>query len=274
MAWLPFAQYVGNLETALLRFIIAKVQCSSEPAVGVIRFGANRFRGVTMPTQPPLNGGCFEKTQEPSSGAELSVRIWGLAANGRAFAQTASLKNLAPSSALIGALLQEIAMNEVIGLQFKDVKTRVQIVWVDNRDAKNRTAEIRVAQNQACPWQNELLQADQSQSHLNRREFDRHAMSFPVEIKRNGSHAPMRLSAHDVSGSGCYLQTMSPSPAGSQLELTFWIDSEAVNCAGQVRTCDSGFGMGIEFVGLAAPIKQRLQSWLDANRRTHAGSRK
>ena len=226
-----------------------------------------------MSTQPPRNGGCIENAQEPTSGTELSVRVWGLAANGRAFAQSASLKNLTPNSALIAGLLQEIAMNEVIGLQFKDIKTRVQIVWVDNRDPKNRSAEVRPAPNQACPWQSELAEASNSTSHTNRREFDRHLMNFPVEIKRNGSHAPIHLSANDVSGSGCYLPTMSPSPAGSRLDLNFWIDSEVVNCVGLVRTCDAGFGMGVEFVGLAAPVKQRLQTWLDANRKPQAAKR-
>ncbi len=223
-----------------------------------------------MSTQPPRNGGCIEKAQDSSAGTELTVRVWGLAANGRAFAQKASLKNLTPNSALLGGLLQEIAMNEVIGFQFKDIKTRVQVVWADNRDTKNRSAEVRPAPNQACPWQSELAQVDPSNSHLNRREFDRHLTTFPVEIKRNGSHAPIRLSANDVSGSGCYLQTMSPSPAGTQLNLTFWIALEAINCDGLVRTCDVGFGMGIEFIGLAGPVKQRLQAWLDANRRTSA----
>jgi hypothetical protein len=227
-----------------------------------------------MSTQPPRSGGCIENVQGSKAETELSVRVWGLAANGRAFAQSASLKNLTPNSALIGGLSQEIAMNEVIGLQFKDVKTRVQVVWVDNRDPKNRSAEVRPAPNQACPWQSEIVQVDQSSSHLNRREFDRHLMTFPVEIKRNGSHAPIRLSANDVSGSGCYLQTMSPSAAGSQLNLTFWIESEAVNCEALVRTCDVGFGMGIEFVGLAAPVKQRLQAWLDAHRRSTAAGKR
>jgi len=226
-----------------------------------------------MSTQPPRNGGCIENAQERSTGTELTVRVWGLAANGRAFAQSASLKNLTSNSALIAGLSQEIAMNEVIGLQFKDIKTRVQIVWVDNRDPKNRSAEVRPAPNQACPWQSELAEANNSSSHTNRREFDRHLTTFPVEIKRNGSHAPIRLSANDVSGSGCYLQTMSPSPAGSKLDLNFWIDSEVVTCVGLVRTCDAGFGMGIEFVGLAGPVKQRLQTWLDANRKPQTSKR-
>jgi hypothetical protein len=219
-----------------------------------------------MSTQPPNSGGCIENAKEPSKSATPTARIWGLAANGRTFAQSASLKNLTMNGTVITGLQQEIALNEVIGLQFKDVKTRVQVVWVDYRDAKNRSVEVRLGANQTCPWESELGNAKNSDSPSNRREFDRHLLKFPVDIKRSGSHAPMHLSANDISGSGCYLQTMSPSPAGTQLELKFWIESEPITCSGVVRTCDTGFGMGIEFVSLPGPVKQRLQAWLETHK--------
>ena len=224
-----------------------------------------------MSTQPPRIGGCIENAQGVPS-EELTVRVWGLGTNGRAFSQNAFLKSLTSTTAIIEGLQQDVAVNEVIGLQFRDIKTRVQIVFVDSRDKKNRSAEIRIAGNQACPWQSELSQLSDSNSPLNRRAFDRHFMSFPVEIKRDASHSPMRIAATDVSGNGCYLQTMSPCPAGSRLDITFWIDAEVVNCSALVRTCDIGFGMGVEFAGLAAPVKKRLQEWLDAHKRAAAAS--
>src|SRR3954447_18003411 len=94
--------------------------------------GISALRGVCMSTQPPRSGGCIENAQDRPT-EELTVRIWGLGTNGRAFSQNASLKNLTATSAVVGGLLQEIAVNEVIGLQFRDVKTRVQIVWMDNQ---------------------------------------------------------------------------------------------------------------------------------------------
>jgi hypothetical protein len=224
-----------------------------------------------MSTQPPRMGGCIENVPGVPT-EELTVRVWGLGTNGRAFSQNAFLKNLTSTTAIIAGLQQDVAMNEVIGLQFREIKTRVQIVWVDNQDKKNRSAEIRIASNQSCPWQDELSQMKDSNSPLNRRAFDRHMMTFAVEIKRDASHSPMRIAATDVSGNGCYLQTMSPCPAGSKLEITFWIESEVVNCSALVRTCDIGFGMGIEFVGLAAPVKKRLQDWLDAHKRVAAAA--
>jgi PilZ domain-containing protein len=224
-----------------------------------------------MSIQPPRIGGCIENAQDVRSEG-LTVRVWGLGTNGRAFSQNASLKNLTSTTAIIEGLQQDVAINEVIGLQFRDIKTRVQIVWLDNQNHKNRSAEVRIAGNQSCPWQSELSQMSDSNSPLNRRAFDRHLMTFPVEIKRDASHSPMRIAATDVSGNGCYLRTMSPSPAGSKLEITFWIDAEVVNCSALVRTCDIGFGMGIEFVGLAAPVKTRLQGWLDAHKRVAAAA--
>jgi hypothetical protein len=225
-----------------------------------------------MSTQPPRMGGCIVNAQDVPT-EELTVRIWGLGTNGRAFSQNATLKNLTSTTAVIARLQQDVAINEVIGLQFRDIKTRVQIVWLDSQNKNDRSAEIRIAANQSCPWQSELSQMNDSNSPLNRRAFDRHLMTFPVEIKRDVAQSPMRIAATDVSGNGCYLQTMSPCPAGSKLEITFWIDSEVVNCSALVRTCDIGFGMGIEFVGLAGPVKKRLQDWLDTHKRVAAGAK-
>ena len=75
---------------------------------------------------------------------------------------------------------------------------------------------------------------------------------------------PIRINATDVSGNGCYIESMMPMPAGTVLRLDFWLDSERVNISGVVRTCDPGVGNGIEFTGLPPDGKVRMQAYLDA----------
>jgi hypothetical protein len=58
------------------------------------------------------------------------------------------------------------------------------------------------------------------------------------------------------------VQTMVPAPVGTGLMLSFWLEGERITCKCTVRTCDVGFGMGIEFTGLDPATKQRLQAWL------------
>jgi hypothetical protein len=73
----------------------------------------------------------------------------------------------------------------------------------------------------------------------------------------------MRTSATDISGRGCYVETLIPLPFGTQLEITFWLDAEKITTPALVRASDPGVGMGIEFVGLSEEVQQRFQRVLE-----------
>jgi hypothetical protein len=74
----------------------------------------------------------------------------------------------------------------------------------------------------------------------------------------------VRVTATDVSGSGCYVEMLSPFPIGTSLGAEFWIGSERVTTRALVRTCDPRVGMGIEFVGLKTEDQRRFQDHLQA----------
>ena len=76
-----------------------------------------------------------------------------------------------------------------------------------------------------------------------------------------GSH--MRTKSADISGRGCYVETMLPLPVGKVLSITLWLDAQRVNTSGVVRSCDGGVGMGIEFTGLDEATQERLQQQIE-----------
>ena len=57
---------------------------------------------------------------------------------------------------------------------------------------------------------------------------------------------------------------MMPLPLGTVLRVEFWLDSEHVKISAMVRTCDPGVGNGIEFTGMPADTKERMQAFLEA----------
>ena len=66
-----------------------------------------------------------------------------------------------------------------------------------------------------------------------------------------------RLStATDISGIGCYVETIFPLSIGTSLKVDLSIDSEQVTTRSFVRTSDPGLGMGIEFIGLRLEDQQ------------------
>ncbi len=132
--------------------------------------------------------------------------------------------------------------------------------------AKKNQVGVKLLADQESPWKNYLPLdgATVTIPYSNRRRWHRHKISFPIELRDERVSAPNRINATDVSGNGCYVESMSPLPLGTVLRVDFWLDSEHVNITAVVRTCDPGVGNGIEFTGLPLDGKQRMQAYLDA----------
>lgn len=211
-----------------------------------------------------------EHPSEPRLTVDLPVRIWGMSAEGRAFSQHARAQNISSEGALLNGVENELKVGDVIGIQCDDKKARCTIVWAVNTGAiKKNQVGIRLLVDQECPWKNYLpldgaTLSIPASSASNRRRYHRHKMSLPVELRDERVKTPIRINATDVSGNGCYIESMMPLPTGTVLRVDFWLDSERVNITAVVRTCDPGVGNGIEFTGMPPDGKVRMQSYLDA----------
>jgi PilZ domain len=207
-----------------------------------------------------------EHRPDPRVQTDLSVRIWGMGANGRPFNQNAHARNISTSGALLSGVEQELKVGDVIGVQYADRKCRCKVVWVMDTGGLQKTqAGIQLVADQDCPWKSELPAGyeEAAKGPQNRRRFARHRISFPVQVRDERVNTPMRVNATDVSGSGCYVETILPLAIGITLKVDFWIDSDHVSTTAVVRTSDPGVGMGVEFLGLPPDKQQRLQNHLE-----------
>jgi hypothetical protein len=209
-----------------------------------------------MPSQPP----------EPRLTVDLPVRIWGMGADGRPFNQHARAQNISADGALISEVQQELKLGDIIGVQCDDKKARCTVVWLENAGwAKKNQVGVQLIAEQECPWKSYLSMegAMISMEPSNKRRFVRHKISFPLELRDERVNTPMRINATDLSGNGCYVETILPLPVGTVLRVDFFMQSEHMSMSAVVRTCDPGVGNGIEFTGLPADGKARLQAYLD-----------
>ena len=191
------------------------------------------------------------------------VRIWGLAIDGKIFHQDATFRSLSRTGAQIEGVVRPVALRETIGLQYEQKRARVLVASIDGREPKNIVLGVDLSFGEQCPWE-ALLEAPQKQiSGDNRRQFKRHPVELPVELRHANSEISVRVLATDVCGNGCYLQTMATAPVGTVYLASFWCTDSRVTCECTVRTCDLGLGMGIEFTGLDAHARIRLQHWLE-----------
>jgi len=208
-----------------------------------------------------------EHQTEPRLSVDLPVRVWGMSAEGRPFSQSARAQNISSEGALISGVETELKVGDVVGVQCDEKKTRCIVIWAINTGpAKKNQVGVKLVADQECPWKNYLPLdgATVTIDPSNRRRYHRHKISLPLEIRDERINAPLRINATDVSGNGCYVESMMPLPLGTVLRVDFWLDSEHVKITAVVRTCDPGVGNGIEFTGMPADTKKRMQDYLDA----------
>jgi hypothetical protein len=204
----------------------------------------------------------------PRATLDLRVRVWGMGANNQPFHQNATAQNASVTGACIFGLDQGLKVGDVIGVQYETRKARCKVVWVmEAEGSKKVQVGVQLVVDQECPWISELPVEMRANllvpSADNRRRFQRHKISFPLEFRDERVNMPLRLNATDISGNGCYVETTSPMPISTVLRVDFWIDQERVTSTATVRTQDRGVGMGVEFTGLPDQSKKRFQAHLD-----------
>ena len=207
-----------------------------------------------------------EMQSEPRVTVDLPVRVWGMSAAGRPFSQHARAQNISSDGALLSGVESELKVGDVIGVQCDEKKARCTVVWAMNTGPMNKNqVGVQLLADQECPWKTYLpIQgAKIAIPPSQRRRFPRHKISFPLELRDERINTPMRINATDVSGNGCYIETILPLPLGTVLRVDFYLQSEHVTISAVVRTCDPGVGNGIEFTGLPPDGKQHLQAYLD-----------
>jgi hypothetical protein len=210
---------------------------------------------------------------EPRLDVELPIRIFGMSTEGRPFLQNVRARNISHHGAKLVGLETRLKPGEVIGIQLGNTKARCKVIWVvDAGQTQKVEVGVSLLAGQPCPWEKEMEQpltvAEPAPriapSDADKRKATRHRVPFPIEIRdENGVGSQMKTRAADISGRGCYVETLMPLPVGKTLQITFWIETERIRTAAIVRSCDGGVGMGIEFTGLDDETRNRLQSRIE-----------
>ena len=204
----------------------------------------------------------------PRATLDLRVRVWGMGADNQPFHQNANAQNISVTGACICGLEHELKVGDVIGVQYETKKARCKVVWVMEAGGLRKfQVGVQLVADQECPWMSKLpaeVRFNQPTSLPdNRRRFLRHRISFPLEFRDERVNTPMRVNATDISGNGCYVETVMPLAVATVLRVDFWIDQERISATATVRTRDPGVGMGIEFAGMPDDSKRRFQDHLD-----------
>jgi hypothetical protein len=210
-----------------------------------------------------LNG--MDNRPEARVATQILVRVWGMDADGRPFFQNANAGDISGDGAMLSGINHPLKVTDVIGIQHGETKARFKVVWVvDTGTARKIEAGVRILEGQKSPWQELARTGTHLSLGKNKRRFVRYKVSFPIEIGfEDNRRTHLQTSATDISGRGCYVETLLPLALGTKVSVTFWMNSEKLRTDGVVRASDPNVGMGIEFTELENPVQEKLQQYLD-----------
>jgi hypothetical protein len=97
-------------------------------------------------------------------------------------------------------------------------------------------------------------------SFTEKRSHVRYVCDGGVEVRTEGTSTGFWGTLTDISLGGCYVQTFSPLPAGTMLNMRVQTKSVEFNCVGSVQASHPGVGMGIVFSHFPEGQQQHLEA--------------
>jgi hypothetical protein len=95
------------------------------------------------------------------------------------------------------------------------------------------------------------------------RRYPRYRCEGIAQMTKPGDKFAMRAPLTDVSAGGFYVETMTPLPEGTELEISLEIGRVELYGYGVVETCHQAIGNGIAFTKMTSQNEKALQAVID-----------
>jgi len=95
-----------------------------------------------------------------------------------------------------------------------------------------------------------------------RRSAPRFRFTARAEVVGHGSDVVLAGRIVRISQTGCYVNTLSAPPTGTQIRLRITHGLDTFKSAGKVVHVEPGTGMGVEFVDTSEDQQKVLSAWI------------
>src|SRR3984893_16706849 len=141
-----------------------------------------------------------------------------------------------------------------VGIRFVDVpqtSRRTMNEWIKGSPARLAQAEQNEPRKEQAPppeaAATRFAGLGLSAASSNRRIQTRRACRLSADVFRLGEGVPNRCTLSDVSTGGCYVETQSPFPSHTVLDIVVRTHDMKLRVRGTVQVVHPGFGMGVQF---------------------------
>ena len=98
-----------------------------------------------------------DRRRETRIRTALTVRVWGIDANGLPFNEQTSVRDISLRGALLEGLEHPIRQGDLVGLQHGEKRARFHVVWIGRTGpGEDFRAALQRLQEDECPWRDEL----------------------------------------------------------------------------------------------------------------------
>ena len=210
------------------------------------------------------------------------MRIFGMDSQGRPINVLGSTLDISKSGARLKGIKHWDYPGEIIGVRHGAEKARFRIVWV-GAPGTSIDGQIGVQciesgryiwgvvppstdarpiglSPMARPFASQnALQGPVATYPDRRRRDQRFTVSGGVNVREIGVGVPQWTMLHDISSGGCYVETTSPLPPLSRVEMTIQVGEIKIECKGSVTVKHPLVGMGVKFSEMSPLNRDRLQ---------------
>ncbi|MGZ4841667.1 MAG: PilZ domain-containing protein [Candidatus Angelobacter sp.] len=221
---------------------------------------------------------------EPRVDISLDVKVWGMDLYGKPFVQHARTVNASSVGArLIG--IDCVREGEVISLQHDNQKARCKVIWVGRDAAKSRQIGVQCVEPEKKLFGAKLKPPATQQAQFapsysgrpgtalaaaparrnmadtpgTRRSQQRFHCTGGVEMRRNEGAPPVFGNLSDLSLTGCYVETVSTLPVGTEILFMLRVRDKVVRGRAQVKTSHHAVGLGLVFLHLSKEDQYKLE---------------
>lgn len=222
------------------------------------------------------------RRSEPRLPQEAAVRIFGIDSQGRPINLATKTLDISRMGARLGGVRCWDFPGEIIGVRHGTEKARFRIVWVGTPGSpmegqiglqcveagryifgvmppsSDARPEMPSFESQRTRGNQLGLLSQQRSGPEHRRREQRYDASGGVNIREIGVGVPQWTMLHDISIGGCYVETTSPLPPLSRVELTIQVGDYRIDCKGSVTVKHPLVGMGIKFAEMTPLNRDRL----------------
>lgn len=194
---------------------------------------------------------------------KMKINVWGMDAAGRAFTESMQTVQIARGAVELDTP-RRLKVEEIVGVGANGMKSRFRVIST-LLVTKDTWRTLLEDMGGTCMWETELANPDVvKEEKTERRRHPRWPVRGSAQLFNADRSSSSGARLVDISRGGYYIETLAPSPAGSDLEITIECNQIRVETRGKVCTSHPSIGMGVEIQGFLTPDdEQRFETLLE-----------